>query len=317
MNSMSAATVIVLSYQARRRIDTVLQALRRQDTDKSFEVLVVDSGTDGCDAYVREHYPEVSVVHSQVRLRPGAARNRGIDAAKGRVLAFLPDDGIPRRDWLRRRLALHDQGFQAVGGSITNGCTESYVASAAHMLEYSALLPNDALLHAQEIPHCLSFWRQVFEIVGRYPENTLTGEDTLFNRRCLHAEIRFGFSSEIQMAHIGLSSFNATLRHAFAHGRGLMQCTCGHNLNSVIGAPKTTASAAWRSLVVYPVAGVAAKVRRLRRYAPELLPALGKNLPIIVPALVATGAGALAEWVADRTPRRDAHCGTDRWETRS
>jgi glycosyltransferase involved in cell wall biosynthesis len=305
MGARPAATVIVLSYQARERIDVVLQALRRQDVDASFEVIVVDSGTDGCDAYVREHYPEVNVLHSTVRLRPGPARNRGVDAATGGVLAFLPDDGIPRHDWLRRRLALHDQGFQAVGGSITNGCPQSYVASAAHMLEYSGLLANDAVLRAQEIPHCLSFSREVFEVVGRYPENTLTGEDTVFNRRCLFDGVSFGFSAEIQMAHIGLTSLSGTLRHAFGHGRGLMQCTDNHNLGSVIGNPRTVWHAVWRSLVVYPIYGLTAKIRRLWRYAPEMLPSLVLGLPVIFLALVATGAGALAEWINARTTVRD------------
>jgi glycosyltransferase involved in cell wall biosynthesis len=304
MGLRPAATVVVLSYQARQRIDVVLQALRRQDTDESFEVVVVDSGTDGCDAYVREHYPEVNVVHSPVRLRPGPARNRGVEAANGSVLAFLPDDGIPRHDWLRRRLALHEQGFQAVGGAITNGCPQSYVASAAHMLEYSSLLPHDALLRAQEVPHCLSFARDVFETVGHYPEDTLTGEDTLFNRRCLLAGIRCGFSAEIHMAHLGLTSFSGTLRHAFGHGRGLMQCTERHDLGSVIGDPETVWNAVWRALVVYPTYGVMAKLRRLRHYAPELLSDFAKGLPIIVPALVTTGAGALVEWVATR---RESH----------
>ena len=290
------ATVVVLSYQGRERIHTVLDALRLQDTRAPYEVLVVDSGTDGCDAYVRERYPEVRMLHSSIRLRPGPARNRGVDHARGRVIAFLPDDGVPRHDWLRRRLDLHREGFDAVGGAITNGRPDSYVASANHMLEYSSLLPRDALLGAQEIPHCLSFSRRVFDALGRYPEDTLTGEDTLFNRRCVEAGITCGFSAEIQMAHVGLTSFAATLRHAAGHGRGLMQCTRRHELGSSIGSPGTLWGAGWRALVRYPVEGVVAKARRLRRYAPELLPELICGLPVIVPALVATGAGALLEW---------------------
>jgi GT2 family glycosyltransferase len=294
------ATVVVLSYQGRQRIGRVLDALRLQDTDLAYEVLVIDSGTDGCDAYVRERHPEATVLHSSIRLRPGPARNRGVEHASGRVIAFLPDDGVPRRDWLRRRLALHREGFEAVGGAIANGRPDSHVARANHMLEYSSLLARDALLRAQEIPHCLSFSRHVFELVGQYPEDTLTGEDTLFNRRCVETGITFGFSAEIQMEHVGLTSYGATLRHAVAHGRGLMQCTRRHELESSIGDPLTLSSAAWRALVRYPAEGVLAKAVRLGRHAPDLLPELIRGLPVIVPALVATGAGALVEWQAGR-----------------
>jgi glycosyltransferase involved in cell wall biosynthesis len=290
------ATVVILSYQGRQRIGPVLDALRRQDTDSTYEVLVVDSGTDGCDTYVREQYPEVTVVHSSTRLRPGPARNRGVEHASGGAVAFLPDDGIPRRDWLRRRLELHREGFDAVGGAITNGRPDSYVATANHMLEYSSLLPRDELLSQQEVPHCLSFSRHVFEVVGRYTEDTLTGEDTLFNRRCLQSGITFAFSAEIQMEHVGLTSFRATLRHAAEHGRGLIQCTRRHELGSSIGDPQNLGSAIWRTLLRYPAEGVLAKARRLRRYAPDLLPEMIRGLPVIVPALLATGAGAFAEW---------------------
>ena len=299
------ATVIVLSYQARERISRVLQALRRQDTRAAFEVLVVDSGSDGCDAYVRERHPEVRVIHTPQRLRPGPARNRGVEHARGAIIAFLPDDGIPRDDWLRRRLDLHREGFQAVGGAITNGRPDSYVARANHMLEYSSLLPRDAVLLAQDVPHCLSFSREVFKNIGRYPEDTLTGEDTLFNRRCLDSGVTFGFSGDIQMEHVGLTSFTATLRHAAGHGRGLMQCTRRHELGSSIGDPSTVWAAASRALARYPAEGVLAKTRRLRRYAPDLLPELVRGLPVILPALVATGAGALLEWQAGRRTNPD------------
>jgi glycosyltransferase involved in cell wall biosynthesis len=71
------ATVIVLSYQGRQRIGRVLEALRLQDSDAAYEVIVVDSGSDRCDTYVGEQHPEVTLIHSSSRLRPGPARNRG------------------------------------------------------------------------------------------------------------------------------------------------------------------------------------------------------------------------------------------------
>ena len=43
-----AATVVIVSYQGRPRIDMPLRALAQQDCVESFEVIVVASGTDGC-----------------------------------------------------------------------------------------------------------------------------------------------------------------------------------------------------------------------------------------------------------------------------
>jgi hypothetical protein len=291
-----AASVVVLSYQSRGRIDRVLDALRSQDLDEPFEVVLVDSGTDGCGEYVSARYPEVRVLQSPTRLRPGPARNRGVQAAKGEVVAFLPDDGLPHSDWLRRRLELHRCGFDIVGGAIVNGLPTSYVAEAEYLLEYSALLPVDAVLAAQEIPHCLSFQRHVFGAVGLYPEDTLTGEDTLFNLRCLEAKMPVAYSAQIQMAHVGNTHVAQMVRHGYQHGRGLMQCTQRHKLGSLIGEPDTHLQCVWRALVIYPAYGLVAKARRFQRFAPASIRPLVKASPLIYLTLVATGLGALTEW---------------------
>lgn len=206
--------MIVVSYCGRHRIDTSMRALLDQDVAGAFEIVVVASGDDGCASHIRASYPGVTVVESRQRLRPGPARNRGLEAATGEVIAFVPDDGLPRRDWLRRRLELHRSGADAVGGATVNATSHSYIAFAAHLLEYSSLLPVDEVLEAQEIPHCLSFRREVFDQVGRYPENTLTGEDTLFNRACLDAGLSYAFSGDIRMGHVGLKSLRGNLGHA-------------------------------------------------------------------------------------------------------
>jgi hypothetical protein len=303
MTSAAAASVIVLAYQSRDRIDGALRALRAQDLAEPFEVLLVDSGTDGCAEYVRACYPEVQVLQSRVRLRPGPARNHGVRAARGDVIAFLPDDGQPRSDWLRRRLDLHRCGFDLVGGAIVNGLPSSYIARAEHLLEYSSLVPIDALLNVQAVPHCLSFRRSVFDILGFYPEDTFTGEDTLFNRRCVEAQMTLAVSSEIQMAHLGNTSIVAVLQHGYQHGRGLMQCTHHHHLGSVIGDPHNLWECALRALVIYPAVGLVAKVLRFWRFAPRLLWPLAAASPVIYVALLATGLGALIEW---RHGRRQA-----------
>lgn len=296
MTGAPVASVIVVSYEGRQRIETCLAPLLAQDMREPFEIVVVASGVDGCADHIRAAYPEVRIVSSPTRLRPGPARNRGIRVAAGEVIAFLPDDGTPREDWLRRRLELHRAGADAVGGAIVNAAPESYIARAAHLLEYSALLPVDALLKAQGIPHCLSFKRGVFERVGLYPEDTLTGEDTLFNRRCVEAGTSIAFSSEIRMGHVGDTSLPHQMRHAYVHGRGLMQCTQRHGLGSVIGAPCGLGHAAWRTLIIYPSVGLVSKLRRLSAHAPNELRALMVTSPVIALLLVSTGCGALVEW---------------------
>jgi peptidoglycan-N-acetylglucosamine deacetylase len=295
--SSPAFSVVVASYNGRRRIDTALASLRAQDLTEPFEVIVVDSGEDDCAAHVRSRFPEVRVIHSHRRLWPGAARNRGIQASSGRYLAFLPDDGVAHPDWLRRRLAAHRSGYRAVAGAIINGRPGHPIATAAHYLEYSALIPSRRILAEQDVPHCLSYARSLFERLGSFPEGTRTGEDTLFNERCLAAGVRVGFEPQAKLAHLGPTRLRPYLRHQYEHGVGLARCVRLHGHRSPIGlADQRIGAALTRIFVAYPVRRWWNSIQRVARGRPRALPACLALAPLTWDGLLATAAGAWAEW---------------------
>jgi GT2 family glycosyltransferase len=232
-------------------------------------------------------------------------------------VAFLPDDGVAVPEWLEARLKVHRRGFDAVGGSITNGTPRSAVGTAGYLLEYSALLPVRSLLEQQEIPHALSFKRTVFDRVGLYSEDTRTGEDTLFNQRCIRAGISLAFAPDAAIEHRNLMSLGGFLAHAANHGRGLVQCVTQHRLGSVIGPPEQAwPKAAARMFLLYPAHGWLAKLKRLRQFAPELLPTFLQLSPLVVLGLLATGKGAWDEWLSARSARAMAQPGTARKQRR-
>jgi hypothetical protein len=184
-----------------------------------------------------------------------------------------------------------------VGGAITNATPHSAVGTAGYLLEYSALLPSIGVLAEQEIPHALSFRRALFEELGPYPEDTRTGEDTLFNRRCVEEGVSIGFAPGAALAHRNPTSVRAMLAHAYTHGRGLMQCVEQHNLSSIVAArDRGLVTAAFRTLVAYPARGMLAKHQRLKRHAPWLLVRFWRLSPLVALGLFATGCGALREW---------------------
>lgn len=296
-----AASVVICAYNARARIDGALRSLRAQDLAEPFEVIVVDSGQDGTADHLAAAHPDVRVVRSATRLYPGPARNRGVAAARGAVVAFLPDDGAARPDWLRRRLDKHRAGFAAVGGAITNGTPRHPVGTAGYLLEYSALIPDDAVLADQALPHCLSYDRSLFAEHGTYPEDTETGEDTIFNRRLVRAGVPVGFDARIQLAHDNLRGVRPYLRHQYEHGRGLMQCVDRHAFASPVGPrDQSVAAAAWRIFAAYPALRWWHALRRLRRGGPRWAVAYVALTPLIYAGLLATAAGAWSEWW--RTP---------------
>ncbi len=75
-------------------------------TWRPLEVIVVDDGsTDGTAHIAAGYVAEVSYIH-QANAGPAAARNRGLDAARGEFIAFLDADDLWHKEKLARQMAL-------------------------------------------------------------------------------------------------------------------------------------------------------------------------------------------------------------------
>ena len=57
------------------------------------EIIVIDDGSTDNTAKIAQNYPDI-VYHYQENAGPSAARNRGIELAKGNVIAFLDVDDL-------------------------------------------------------------------------------------------------------------------------------------------------------------------------------------------------------------------------------
>ena len=298
-----AISVVVLAYQSRDRIDAPLRSLRAQDTEDAWEVIVVDSGNDGTAGYVAEHYPEVRVVRSDRRLRPGPGRNRGVREARGHYVAFLPDDGVAEPEWLRRRLAAHRDGHAAVGGAVTNGTPYHPVGSAGYYAEYADLIPSERVLARQAVPHNLSYERALVERLGGFPEAPEPGEDTILNRRILESGASVTFDADIRLAHVNLRGLREYLRHMRDHGRGLMRVVERGTMRSIVGPVRQPAPvAAARMLLLFPAWRWSRALGLVALGRPRCVPGFLVLSPLVWAGLAASGWGAWREWRA-LTPR--------------
>jgi GT2 family glycosyltransferase len=80
-----------------------LHALRDQECEEPFEVVVVDDAPDGSVVSAPDGLT-VGVVRSGGR-GPAFARNMGWKAAHGEIVMFTDDDTIPDRQWIRSAVA--------------------------------------------------------------------------------------------------------------------------------------------------------------------------------------------------------------------
>jgi len=122
-------SVVIATYERRDLLLRCVDALLAQTLPPTrFEIVIVD---DGSSRATREHVMAELSVRRRMRraptLRflwlpenrgPAAARNHGILAARGAVIAFTDDDTVPQPDWLAAGLAAIRQGADAVAGAV-------------------------------------------------------------------------------------------------------------------------------------------------------------------------------------------------------
>ncbi len=132
-------TVVIPSYERPEPLGRCLEALASQALGRNeYEVIVVDDGSS-CDLAAC-----VEPFLSRVRLKllrqdnagPAAARNRGIHAAEGELIALTDDDCEPRPYWLERlRERLIAEGDSCiVGGRVVNLLADDPFSEASQLI---------------------------------------------------------------------------------------------------------------------------------------------------------------------------------------
>ncbi len=115
---MMPMSVIIPTHNRADQLRNCLDALAEQtETFDNYEVIVV---LDGCTDHTEAMLAAAAVpyplrVLQQERQGQAAARNRGGDAASGRVLLFLDDDVVPTQGLVEHHLRLHRTRGRAVG----------------------------------------------------------------------------------------------------------------------------------------------------------------------------------------------------------
>ncbi len=98
---------IVPVFNGERYLAEALDSIFAQ-TWRPVEVIVVDDGSTDGSAQIAAGYGERLTCIRQANAGPAAARNHGLDAARGEFIAFLDADDLWHEDKLARQMARFD-----------------------------------------------------------------------------------------------------------------------------------------------------------------------------------------------------------------
>lgn len=216
-------SVIVPAHQAAKVLSRSLPALEASDLPRDeWEMVVVDDGsTDETSVVAAAHADTVVRLPGKPR-GPAFARNRGFEASRGEVVAFVDADVCVRPDTLRRLLEALESDPEAAA---VFGAYDPHEIQGGLVSHYRNLLHHH--VHSRDAGDAETFWagcgavrRAAFEAVGmfdewHYPRPQI--EDIDLGRRLRRRGFRILLRPEIQGAHLKvwtLSDMLATdLRH--------------------------------------------------------------------------------------------------------
>jgi len=93
--SLVPCTAIVTAHQ---RIELTLATLKKIQScePRPAEIIVhVDGNQTQCEAAIRNAFPDIPVLHSEICVGPGGGRNKLIAAARNEIVASFDDDSFP------------------------------------------------------------------------------------------------------------------------------------------------------------------------------------------------------------------------------
>lgn len=93
-------SVIVPVYNGERYLDSGLKSIFRQ-AYQPLEIIVIDDGSTDHSADIARSYQDIRYIY-QPNQGPSAARNNGIDAARGEYIGFLDADDV----WMPEKLSI-------------------------------------------------------------------------------------------------------------------------------------------------------------------------------------------------------------------
>jgi glycosyltransferase involved in cell wall biosynthesis len=212
-------SVVVCTYNGRRHIGDTLSALERLEYP-NYEVIVVDDGSTDGTAEIAAQYP-VRLIRTENR-GLGAARNTGLRAANGEIVAYIDDDAYPDSEWLKRLTVVFlDSPYAAVGGPNVPPTEDSLVAECVAHAPGGPIHVLLSDVEAEHIPGCnMAFRRVSLAAIGGFdPQFRVAGDDVDVCWRIQQRGWKVGFSPTATVFHHRRASLSAYWRQQVGYGK--------------------------------------------------------------------------------------------------
>ena len=218
--SYPKVSVIVCAYNGERTMDHCLASLETLNYP-NYEVVVVNDGSTDRTREIAERYANIRLIN-QENQGLSAARNVGLEAATGEIIAYTDCDCMADPDWLTHLVARFlSSDFGAVGGPNLPPPDSSLVANCVAV---SPGAPTHVLLDdevAEHIPGCnMAFRREALEAINGFdPVFRAAGDDVDLCWRLQNKGYTIGFSAAAVVWHFRRNTVRDYIKQQQGYGK--------------------------------------------------------------------------------------------------
>jgi O-antigen biosynthesis protein len=211
-------SVVVCTYNGAQTLPDCLRGVSALDYP-DFEVIVVDDGSTDASSSIAAEYGARRIRTSNRGL--ANARNTGVEAATGEIVAYLDDDAYPDPHWLRylaasllgtKDVAVGGPNVAPEGAGTIRDCVANSPGGPIHVLVSDR--------EAEHIPGCnVAFWKAPLEAIGGFdPQFRAAGDDVDICWRLREQGHTIGYSPAAMVWHLPRSTVRGYWKQQRVYG---------------------------------------------------------------------------------------------------
>ena len=219
-------SVVIPVYNDPSGLQDTLESLVAQNFPKDqYEIIVVDNGsTDKTLDVAKMHadkYPQLVKYVIEDKIQSSyAARNKGIDSARGELISFVDADMTVSKDWIRQIISVIDENNPDYVG-----CKVYLYSKRKSFATLYNIVTGFQVKSAMEDSHyaqtcCLTVKSNIFSKIGFFDNRLESGGDWEFGNRAWDARLKFHYTDKITIYHPARDTLKALLMKSIRIGRG-------------------------------------------------------------------------------------------------
>jgi glycosyltransferase involved in cell wall biosynthesis len=204
-NDLPFVSIIIPVFNDSERLRLCLTALENQTYSKDlYEVIVVDNNSEENIQNVAKNFTQVKLTQES-RHGSYAARNTGIEIARGSILGFTDSDCIPANNWIESgvKYLQHNLNCGLVAGHIDFYFQKPDCPNAAELWDSIHHLQQKKYIEKANFGATANIFssKKIFESVGLFDATRQSGGDQEWGKRVFAAGYAQVYASDVCIQH--------------------------------------------------------------------------------------------------------------------